>query len=227
METWIISDVHLGARQCRAAWFHAFLQHVPEHVRLILNGDIVTRMRGVSALEPEHVAALDLLRMLSLRQEVIWVCGNHDRRVRLSGHHDLRYCNHWTVSKHLYIAHGDRFDHLSCALRFILLPIRVVYEFCTRVIGSQTHVADFAKRFPWVYQLLNGHVIRNATDYARRAGYKSVACGHTHHPGISVENGVTYFNTGCWTEDSAYVLICDSAGACRLVSVDSSGVPAF
>lgn len=223
MDTWVISDMHLGARQCRARWLRAFLANVPSDVRLILNGDVITRTRGADSLSADHAAALDDLRALSLRQEVIWIGGNHDRRVRVDGEHAFRFCGEYAIDKNLFIAHGDQFDHLSCTLRFVLLPLRIMYEFLTRVIGSQTHVADFAKRFPWVYEILNGHVVRNATAYARTQGYAAVACGHTHHPGMRQDNGVTYYNTGCWTENSAYVLVAKDGGTLQLRSVDQDG----
>ena len=223
METWITSDVHLGARQCRADWFCAFLAQVPADVRLVLNGDVITRLRGEKSLPPGHTAALDALRTLSLRQEVIWIGGNHDRKTRLSGDHKIQFRRDYAIGNHLHIVHGDGFDHLSCRIRFILLPIRVIYEFCTRVIGSQTHVTDFAKRFPAIYEILNGHVVRNATAYAREHGFAAVTCGHTHHPGERVANDVVYYNTGCWTEDSAHVLVARDDGTLRLARVGRGG----
>ena len=219
METWITSDVHLGARQCRAEAFCAFLRRVPPGVRLVLNGDVITRLRGEHSIPPEHVAALDLLRALSLRQDVIWIAGNHDRKVRVTGEHNIQYHKDFSLGTCLYVGHGDQFDHLSRLLRFLLLPVRVLYEFSTRVIGSQTHVADFAKRFPAVYEVLNGHVVRNATSYAQIHGFGAVTCGHTHHAGTRVENGVTYYNTGCWTEDSSHVLVVKPDGTMTLQPV--------
>lgn len=222
METWITSDVHLGSRQCRAERFRAFLEQVPPGVRLVLNGDVITRLRGENSLPPAHAAVLDLLRALSLRQEVIWIGGNHDRRQRLGGRHNIQYRPDLALGKSLYVVHGDGFDHLSCRIRFILLPLRVIYEFCTRVIGSRTHVTDFAKWFPVVYEILNGHVVRNATAHARAHGYAAIACGHTHHPGMRAQDGVTYYNTGCWTEDSSHVLVYrETSQDLRLVKVDT------
>lgn len=216
METWITSDVHLGSRQCRAEIFCTFLQRIPSDVRLILNGDVMTRLGREVALPPSHAAALDALRALSLRQEVIWIGGNHDRRFRLSGEHNIEFVDSYSIGKALYVTHGDRFDHLSYSLRFILLPIKVVYEFCTRVVGSRTHVTDFAKLFPVVYEILNGHVVRNATVFARANGFAAITCGHTHHPGERNEQGIAYYNTGCWTEDGARVLVVDPEGGVRL-----------
>ena len=127
MDTWITSDVHRGARQCRAEWFDAFLAHVPPSVCLVLNGDVITRRtRGETRLPPVHAAVLDRIRSLSLRQKVIWLGGNHDRRVRVRGKHRIVFVREYAIGKHLFVAHGDRFDHLSHSLRFALLPVRLL-----------------------------------------------------------------------------------------------------
>jgi UDP-2,3-diacylglucosamine pyrophosphatase LpxH len=206
-EIWITSDVYLGARQCLASWFLAFLRNIPPHVSLVLNGDVMTRLRGEASLPVSHIEVLDAIRAISLRQAVIWVGGNHDRKFRLSGEHSIQFVTEYPVSSELYVVHGDRFDHLSHSLRFLLLPLRIGYEFCTRVVGSRTHVTDFAKLFPGLYEVLNGHVLRNATKYAHANGFKAVVCGHTHHPGVREHSGVRYYNTGCWTERGAHVLV--------------------
>ncbi len=224
METWITSDVHLGSRQCRVGIFRAFLERIPADVRLIFNGDVVTRLRREGKLPDSHRAALERLRELSQRQEVIWIGGNHDRSFRLRGEHAITFATSYKVGKTLYITHGDRFDHLMPTLRFLLLPVKVVYEFCTRVVGSKTHVTDFAKRFPGVYRILNGHVMRNATSFAAEEGFRAVTCGHTHHPENQELGGVRYFNTGCWTEDAAHVLVVreDESLDLRTVGADGS-----
>ena len=149
--------------------------------------------------------------------------GNHDRNFRVEGVHAIRFTDSYEIGKRLYIVHGDRFDHLMPTLRFVLLPLKVVYECCTRVVGSQTHVTDFAKRFPSIYRVLNGHVMQNARTYASSEGFGAITCGHTHHPEDREEGGVRYFNTGCWTEDAAHVLVARADGVLRLMSVGADG----
>jgi UDP-2,3-diacylglucosamine pyrophosphatase LpxH len=36
--------------------------------------------------------------------------------------------------------------------------------------------------------------------YAKRKGCTMVTCGHTHHAEAAWDEGVQYFNSGCWTE---------------------------
>lgn len=211
MRTIITSDIHLGSRQSRAADFLAFLETLPAGDRLVLNGDVVTHFAREQALPDGHAAVLDKLRAMSREREVIWLRGNNDRHFTLRDPAGIFFANAYIVDGLLHVAHGDRFDRLMPMLRFVLIPMRVVYEFCTRVVGTTTHVASFAKRFPLVYNILNGHVARNAMAYARAQGLRAVTCGHTHHPEEREAGGIRYFNTGCWTEEAARVLIVDGA----------------
>ncbi len=224
MITWITSDVHLGSRQCRAEWFLAFLRQIPREVRLVLNGDVVTRFKSEARMPASHRAVLQQLREMSREQSVIWLGGNHDNAFELEGQHAVARGRRWTMDHDLYIEHGDHFDHLMPSIRFLLLPVKVVYECCTRVLGSRTHVTDFAKRFPSVYRVLNQHVIAHATAFAAKEGYCAITCGHTHHPEDLACNGVQYYNTGCWTEDAAHVLVVGEDGkrALRRVAPDGA-----
>lgn len=206
METWVTSDLHLGCPQCHAEWFAAFLKQVPSDVQLVLNGDIMNRLQSERHLPRAHRNVLDQLRHRSLGQPVIWVHGNHDRHLKLEGTGDIRFVRDFSIGDGLYVAHGDGFDHLMPAFRLAVLPLKVVYEFLTRFVGRRSsHVAAFAKRLPALYEVLNGHVARNAVEYARHKGYRAVTCGHTHFPEHRVLDGIDYYNTGCWTEPMAHV----------------------
>lgn len=209
MRTVVTSDVHLGSRQCRAEAFLAFLEALPTGDRLVLNGDVVTHFAKETALPPTHAVVLERLRTMSYAREIVWTRGNNDRHFVMQDPGRIVFVNDYALDRNLYIAHGDRFDHLMPALRCVLIPLRVVYEFCTRVMGRKTHVASFAKHFPFVYNVLNGHVAHNATMYAKTHGFSAVTCGHTHHPEERIIGEVRYLNTGCWTEDAAWVVIED------------------
>ena len=209
MRTLITSDIHLGSRQSRATDFLAFLGALSAGDRLVLNGDVIMHFTREGSLPDGHAAVLEKLRAMSREREVIWLRGNNDRHFALRDPAAIIFAKDYLVDGMLYVAHGDRFDRLMPTLRCVLIPLRVVYEFCTRVVGTQTHVAAFAKRFPLVYNILNGHVARNAMAYARTHGLQAVTCGHTHHPEVREAGGIRYFNTGCWTEASARVLVVD------------------
>lgn len=219
MRTIITSDIHLGSRQSRAVAFLAILDTLSAGDRLVLNGDVATHFAREATLPPEHAAVLDRLRAMSQEREVIWLRGNNDRHFQLRDPGKIVFAHDYAVDNLLYVSHGDRFDHLMPAFRCVLIPLRVVYEFFTRVVGTRTHVASFAKRFPALYTILNGHVARNATAHARMHGFQAVTCGHTHHPEDRELAGVRYFNTGCWTENAANMLVVEG----RQVTLQPAG----
>lgn len=210
MRTVVISDIHLGARQCRAGAVAAFLDALPPGDQLILNGDVITHFATETSLPDTHRLVLQKLRDMSHDRKIIWIRGNNDRDFQLQDPADLVFAMDYALDDNVYITHGDRFDHLMPTLRLLLIPLRVVYEFCTRVAGRETHVASFAKRFPAIYNVLNGHVAGNAIAYARKHGFSVVTCGHTHHPETRVVEGIRYFNTGSWTENATCALIVDN-----------------
>jgi UDP-2,3-diacylglucosamine pyrophosphatase LpxH len=223
MRTIVTSDIHLGSRQSRAEDFLAFLRGFPPAHRLILNGDVITHFASENTLPETHASVIEALRALSRRQEVIWLRGNNDRHFELENPAAISFANEYVVDGRVYVAHGDRFDRLMPMLRVVLIPLRIVYECCTRVVGRTTHVASFAKRFPLAYNILNRHVARNAIHHARANGFTAVACGHTHHPEEYEADGISYYNTGCWTEDSARILLVDGDVATLMAPDDLHG----
>jgi len=76
MRTLILSDIHLGSRNCNS---NALLQllETERFDRLILNGDTVNSV-NLKKLRPEHWQVLSQLRDIGKRRELILIRGNHD-----------------------------------------------------------------------------------------------------------------------------------------------------
>ena len=212
MQTYITSDLHLGLKQCRADAFLAFLAALPPGARLVLNGDIITHFLTDRNLSPEHAHVVDKLRLASYEREIIWVRGNNDKKLILADPGKFQFVSEFSIDKRLYISHGHRFDWLMPATRGGLVVVRVIYQSVARLFGAKMHVAEFAKRFSGLYDVLCQHVARNAVRYARRHGYAAVTCGHTHYPEDRMIDGIRYLNTGCWTEANAAVVVVDGDG---------------
>ncbi len=211
MQTFITSDVHLGLRQCKKEKFLDFLNRLPDGAELVLNGDTITHFYSDDTLPPEHKEIVARLRQESTKRNVVWIHGNNDKKLKLGDPGKIKFCNEYAIGKRLYITHGDRFDWLMPTLRAILIPIRLVYYSAAKLKGSKMHVAEYAKRFSFLYSVLCRHVAANATRYAKRHGYKAVTCGHTHFSEDHVIAGIRYLNTGCWTErDTAYIVVDDN-----------------
>ncbi len=78
MKTVIISDIHLGSKNCQASWLLRFLG--TNFDRLIVNGDTINNL-NLKKLKDSHWAVLDRLREIGLQRELIMIRGNHDGRV--------------------------------------------------------------------------------------------------------------------------------------------------
>jgi len=213
MRTYIVSDLHLGLKQCRVDAFLAFLDGLPDGARLVLNGDIITHFYSDANLSDEHSGVVDRLREESFKREVVWIHGNNDKYLELRDPGEIKFARDYAIGKQIYIAHGHRFDWLMPSTRAILIPIRLIYGAMAYFRKSKVHVAEFAKRFSGLYSVLCRHVAWNAVRYARKHGYEAVTCGHTHYAEDRMIKGIRYLNTGCWTESgSAAVVVVDEDG---------------
>jgi UDP-2,3-diacylglucosamine pyrophosphatase LpxH len=67
----IVSDLHIGSRFFVNGAFEHFLYQMPEDCELILNGDVIDN--PYMKLSPSHQRILDLIKLLSFRQKVIWL----------------------------------------------------------------------------------------------------------------------------------------------------------
>ncbi len=210
MKSYIVSDLHLGLKQCRAEEFLVFLDGLSAGDRLVLNGDIITHFYSDDNLSDDHSGVVARLREESFRRDVIWIHGNNDKYLVLRDPGNIKFTNDYAIGKQIYITHGHRFDWLMPSTRAILIPIRLVYGIMAHFRRSKMHVAEFAKRFSGVYGVLCRHVAWNAVRYARKHGYEAVTCGHTHFTEDRIVKGIRYLNTGCWTEyGSAAVVVVD------------------
>src|SRR5437016_12832829 len=85
----IISDLHLGSENCQAKALGRFLQCFLDggltSQRLILNGDVFDSI-DFRRLKKSHWKVLSLIRKLSDRLEIVWICGNHDGSAEIVSH---------------------------------------------------------------------------------------------------------------------------------------------
>lgn len=208
----IISDVHLGSRHCRYADFLAFLDGLGPDTALVLNGDVDSyRLRGRRALQDEREAGLARLREESLRRQVIWVRGNHDWLRPVEDFPAVVFVPELVIGGTVFVAHGHVFDRLKPRSAPLIWAFRSLHRLRVLLGAESVHVARYAKRYPRLYGILRRHVAHRAVAFARRNGYRAVACGHTHFAEDTSIDGIRYLNTGSWTEVPVYQLRVDEA----------------
>lgn len=200
----IVSDLHLGSAYFHHRNFSSWLDALPKGVPLVLNGDVIDEPG--QALPDAHRAVLERLVRESQSRPVIWVYGNHDAQFKLADPGQIRFVDSWRLDRRLLVVHGHRLDRL--------MPRHPVFKWAFRRLhycriwlgGRDAHVAEYAKKWPLLYRILNKHVARNALRVARQEGVEAIVCGHTHAAMAIERQGRSYFNTGAWTEKPFHFL---------------------
>jgi len=199
MPTIVVSDLHIGSPYFKHEWFRQFLEALPADSRLVLNGDTIDNPRR--QLAPPHRQVLDALIALGDRLPVVWVEGNHDQGYRPPNPGKIVFKQAYALGdRRLFITHGAYFDNVMPYNRWFIQLFRVLHELRMRLGAPPVHVAEYAKKWQFLYRYLNRNVRMNAVEYAREHGYRAVACGHVHHVEHTVIDGIEYINTGAWTE---------------------------
>jgi UDP-2,3-diacylglucosamine pyrophosphatase LpxH len=220
-DTVIVSDIHLGARNSRAAEFVRFLEAI-ETDRLVIAGDLFEdpRLRGV---DERHIAALRAIREYSMHARVDWLTGNHDPTrqwfeailgvtvqqetlVRVGGASYLVY-------------HGHAWDPALKWPRLVLKTADAIYATSQRI--DRTHrLARWLKRRSKSFCRSTTSLAQRAVAEALRRGLSGVVTGHTHLACDQLIGGVHYLNSGCWTESpSTFIGVRD--GEARLFEWDA------
>src|ERR1700722_2756262 len=114
----ILSDIHLGSDNCQAKNLVRLLDRIADGElrtrRLILNGDVFDSI-DFRRLNKHHWKVLSLIRRLSDKLEITWLCGNHDGSAEIISHLlGVTVMDEFVLesaSRRILILHGHRFDN--------------------------------------------------------------------------------------------------------------------
>ncbi len=210
----IISDIHLGCENCQARSLCHFLQSIARGElltrKLILNGDVFDSI-DFRRLKKTHWKVLSLLRKLSDKIEIIWICGNHDGSAELVSHLlGVRVADEYILrsgSKKILVLHGHVFDEFLDAHPVLTWIGDCIYLLLQKIDKSH-YFAKMAKRNSKTFLRCSKVVQEKAIRLAHQKKCSVVCCGHTHHVGSDLSQDVHYFNSGCWTElPSTYLTV--------------------
>jgi UDP-2,3-diacylglucosamine pyrophosphatase LpxH len=231
MTTLILSDLHLGSRNCQAALLSGAL--AGDFDRLILNGDTVNSL-NLKKLKPPHWEVIARLRAIARERELVLLRGNHDGAL---GHGSAfgpldvlatllgvqlqeEYRLH--VGGRCYLVlHGDRFDP---TLNWPILTDAADWGY-QAVQKLNKKAAKWLKRRVKKLGGVVQFVKQRSVQYARGLGCQGVITGHTHFCDDDWLDGLHYLNTGCWV-DSPCSCVVAGQDQVRLHFWDSTGVPA-
>jgi UDP-2,3-diacylglucosamine pyrophosphatase LpxH len=221
MNTLIVSDLHLGARNSRTDLFAGLLDG--DFDRLVLNGDTVDRP-DLRLFRPCDWRVIDALRAVAQARELVLVRGNHDvpdhgDRARaaglLTGLLGTELCDEYALDvggDRYLVVHGDRFD-VTMNLTWVGDVADTIYRGVQRVSRPAAH---FLKAGSKHVCGVVGAVQRGALEHARGRGFAGVITGHTHFHHDEHIDGLHYLNTGCWVDHPcSYVRLEDGVARLR------------
>ncbi len=219
MNTLLISDLHLGARNSRADLLHGLLDE--EFDRLVLNGDVVDRP-DTGRFSRADWRVIGRLRALAGQDRLVVVRGNHDV---LPGPDNERGSTRFLAGllgvpvlpeyvleadgTRYLVVHGDQFDGTMN-----LSWLGDVADWC------YGHIQQMSRPLAHRVKQMSKHVCgvvasveRGARAEAQRRGFDGVITGHTHFCHDGPNDGLHYLNTGCWVDSP-----------CSWVRADGNGV---
>lgn len=224
-----ISDVHLGARSCKAKELNDFLRH-NSCGTLYLVGDIIdgwkVQKNKWSWTKAQSNVVKRVINISTDGTKVIFIPGNHDEFLRPILSHNValhglelhnQYVHVGVDGRRYLVTHGDLFDGITRLSPWLSFLGDSLYDV---VLGLNNIFNSVRHRFGFGYWSLSKYLkyrVKKAVDflfqfeknlagYAHRKGYDGVICGHIHHAeikDISADDGsrvVKYMNDGDWVE---------------------------
>ena len=203
----VTSDLHLGSHFCNSRLFVEMLQKLDSSVILVLNGDIIDAPGKL--LPVEHQQALKAIEARAKLAKVIWIEGNHDEAYFPVVSKGLDYAKSFGIGKRVFITHGDKFDKVMPRNRRFIQVFKLFHKLRIYLGANPVHVADYAKRFTYLYNFLRRKVMFCAVDYGKQHKVGCVVCGHVHYAEDTIHEDIRYINLGAWTESPCYCLLID------------------
>jgi len=200
----VISDLHLGSDVCQARLLEEFLIWAVEHCHeLVINGDIFDDL-NFKRLTKRHFACLKVIRRNSDRADVrvVWVRGNHDGPAETISHIvGVDILDEYVFDNgeiQLLILHGDQFDTITTGYPWLTEVACGIFYYIQKWMPHRA--ARWIRRITKRFQRNSQVIERRASEYAASRGFRFITCGHTHLPLTAENDGVTYVNSGTWTE---------------------------
>ena len=208
----VISDLHLGSSICLDKEIHNFLERIVQGElktnQLILNGDVFDSI-DFRRLRKGHWKILSLIRKLSDRIKITWVCGNHEGVAEpVSQILGVEVQNEYAFqsgNRSVLVIHGHIFDDFIETYPRITFIADVLYRLL-QIIDSSHRIARYAKSNTKIFLRCVDKIRYGAKEHAKKLKHDIVCCGHTHQPESSVagllnDGTVEYHNSGSWTEN--------------------------
>ena len=221
--TIFISDVHLGARDCKSLHLLDFLKHNTCDT-LYLVGDIIDGWKIQQnrwRWDQNHTNVVrKILSFAKKGTRIVYVAGNHDEFLRTFMPYEFSFgnveihnqCEHTGADgKRYLVVHGDMFDGINRIVPWISFLGDKAYDL---VLYLNTKFNWVRRKFGFGYWSLSRylkHKVKQAVSfmfqfeenlisYCKKRGFDGIICGHIHHAEIKEIDGIVYMNDGDWVE---------------------------
>ena len=216
VDTFIMSDIHLGSEVSRSKDALEMLKQF-SFSRLILNGDVFEDL-NFKRLTKEDWKFLSYIRKLSNPKrevEVVWVAGNHDGIAEILSHLlGITVYEEflWEYEGEKYLAiHGHQLDRFLNDNVIVSSIACWSYKFFQSIDSENQTLSRWMKRRSKTWLRVSEKIANDAIEYARSKGAQYVFCGHTHQAMEMTFDGITYCNSGCWTDMPSQFITIDKA----------------
>jgi UDP-2,3-diacylglucosamine pyrophosphatase LpxH len=220
VKTLIMSDVHLGMIDSKAAQASHFLRNCVCE-KLLLNGDIIDawalRSSGKWTKAHTHFVRTVLRKLEKENTQVVYLRGNHDDVLerflpfRIENLSLVREHVHETPQGRYLVVHGDGFDHVSTNHVWLaklggigydmLLRINRLYNWQLRARGKQPFsLSAWVKKKVKQAVSFTGRYEEQLQSLAKLRGCIGIICGHIHTPANKMIGDTHYLNSGDWVE---------------------------
>lgn len=219
-----ISDIHLGTKGCNADLLIDFLDHTDSET-LYLVGDIIDgwRLKKKFFWPPEHNDIVwRILKRAKRSTRIVYIPGNHDEMARqfcgmnFGGVEIERAAFHTTADgRELMVLHGDEFDTVMLAHRWLAFIGDAAYHFMMKINGVVSAVRNLLGLPYWSISKAAKNRVKNAVEFiskyeelvaraAHERNVDGVVCGHIHTAEFRQftydEKTIEYWNDGDWVE---------------------------
>ena len=172
-----ISDIHLGTRGCNAAMLIDFLDSTDSET-MYLVGDIIDgwRMKRKFYWPAAHNDVVwRVMKRANRGTRVVYVPGNHDEMFRqftgmsFGGVEIRRKAIHHTADgRKLLVIHGDEFDTIMLAHRWLAFVGDFAYEWLMRCNHIVNKVRAWMGKPYWSLSKTAKHKVKNAVEFISR-----------------------------------------------------------
>jgi UDP-2,3-diacylglucosamine pyrophosphatase LpxH len=233
-KTVIMSDLHLGMKDCKPSKILEFLDSVRTDL-LILNGDIIDfdAIRRGSKWKNKHTKIITKILDISRHIPVIYVRGNHDDDIReFFGMKigNIEFVDEYVIEtkewiehdifthKRFLVFHGDQIDAVTSKFKLLTQIGSMGYDLALRLNTIYNKYREWRKlpyysiskkikeNFKKAWTFINNFE-ENAIQYGKRKSCDGVICGHIHIPVIKDIHGLKYYNSGDWVENYTAIVL--------------------